>query len=101
MDRYIPDLKPSTMEVVLETAPRSHAVTLKNFFYNYLTGKAAIGVIIPVSIIVNQLLGFRWADLPNFGVASRVQNLHFRFTYSVLRIKGEQEAFDRFLQRTW
>ncbi|PMD45421.1 hypothetical protein L207DRAFT_508317 [Hyaloscypha variabilis F] len=44
---YIPDLKPSTMEVVLETAPRSHAVTLKNFFYNYLTGKAAIGVIIP------------------------------------------------------
>jgi hypothetical protein len=37
------------MEVVLATAPRSHALALKNFFYKYLTAKAAIEVKIPVS----------------------------------------------------
>jgi len=49
LHRFLPDLDPFTMEVVLETAPRTHALTLKNFFHRYLMGKAAIGVTIPVS----------------------------------------------------
>jgi hypothetical protein len=48
--RFLPDLIPSTMEVVLATAPRTHALALKNFFYKYLTSKAAIGVTIPVRL---------------------------------------------------
>jgi hypothetical protein len=43
------------MEAVLATVPRSHASALKNFFYEHLTGKAAIGVTIPVSLIPNIL----------------------------------------------
>jgi hypothetical protein len=48
--RFLTDLNPSTMEAVLATAPRSHALALKNFFYEHLTGKAAMGVTIPVSL---------------------------------------------------
>jgi hypothetical protein len=55
LPRFLTDLSPSTMEAVLATAPRSHASALKNFFYEHLTGKVAIGVTIPVSLISNIL----------------------------------------------
>jgi hypothetical protein len=46
---FLPDLDPSTIEAIFATAPRNHALALKNFFYEYLTGKASMGVKIPVS----------------------------------------------------
>jgi hypothetical protein len=46
---FITDLDPPNMEAVLATAPRTHALALKNCLYRYLTGKAAIEVTIPVS----------------------------------------------------
>jgi hypothetical protein len=48
LSSFIPHLTPLAMEAVIATAPRNHALALKNFFYENLTNKAALGVTIPV-----------------------------------------------------
>jgi hypothetical protein len=88
--RFLPDLLPSTMEVVLATAPRSHALALKNFFYNYLTGKAAIGVTIPVRFRTWYSSCLLKTDCSVIDVVSRIQSLHFRSAHPILRVDREQ-----------
>lgn len=78
------------MEVVLATAPRNHALTLKNFFYKYLTSKAAIGVTIPVRLGAKHSTHLPKTNHTMFDIVSRIQGLYFRTAHPFLRVDREQ-----------
>jgi len=88
------DLDPSALEVVFETAPRSHALALKNFFHGYLTSNASMGVSITVSgrqNLENNLI----LMLIYYHLAKRFSVLHIQSSHSILCLGMEFRTVQR------
>jgi hypothetical protein len=94
--RFLADLNAPAMEAVLATAPRSHALTLKHFFYEYLEGNAMIGVMLPVSILEQILFKHQKLGLTVWDLASRISSFYFPSTYPILQLGEQQEIAEGF-----